>query len=267
MAERNVGSVKQVIRCLLMEREMGKESWPSVLPEASFFLNNVKNSTTKISPHMLTYGRQPRTPTDLWAETREMSGGSSPLEYLESLQERQESLTEEVITNEARSFESIKQRYDRGKRDTSIAPGDKVLLERGKKQDSLTTKFEGPYTVTGQRGANIQLDLPGGRKWYHANRCKRLEGKESWLAQTKDPVTIDGNVNEDSLETGFGGEPDEIGGENQEPTPQEAETEITYSRYGRRHKPPKHPDFIPWSQIPEEDMTQDQSFDSFVGDD
>ena len=33
-----------------------------------------------------------------------------------------------------------------------------MLLERGKKQDSLAMKFEGPSRVIGQRGANIQLD-------------------------------------------------------------------------------------------------------------
>ena len=87
MAERNVGSVKQVIRCLLMGREMGKDSWPSVLPEVSFVLNNVRNSTTKISPHMITYGRKPRAPTDIWAEHRDASSDSLG-EYFKSLQER-----------------------------------------------------------------------------------------------------------------------------------------------------------------------------------
>ena len=134
-----------------------------------------------------------------------------------------------------------------------------VLLERGKKQDSLVTKFEGPYGVTGQRGANIQLDRPRGRKWYHANRCKRLERNESWHAKTRNPVTTDGKVNEESetIEDNSGEEPDEKSGEDQDPTPLEADTEITYSRYGRRHKLKKYSDFIPWSQIPEDQMTQE----------
>ena len=257
MVERNVGSVKQVIRCLLMEREMGKESWPSVLSEVSFVLNNVRNSTTKISPHMITYGRQPRVPTDLWAEHRDASSDSLG-EYFKSLQERQESLTDIVTTNEARSFANTKERYDRGKRYTRVAPGDMVLRERGK-QDSLATKFERPYRVTGQRGANIQLDRPGGRKWYHANRCKRLEKNESWLAQTRNLVTTDGKINEEPepIEDNSGEEPDEKSGEDQDPTPPEADTESTYSHYGRRHKPKKYSDFIPWSQIPENQMAQE----------
>ena len=65
MAERNIGTAKQVIRSLLMEREMEKGAWPSVLPEASFLMNNVKNTTTRMSPHMITFGRQPRALTDL----------------------------------------------------------------------------------------------------------------------------------------------------------------------------------------------------------
>ena len=35
MAERNIGMVKQVIRCLQLDRRLSKESWPSLLTEVS----------------------------------------------------------------------------------------------------------------------------------------------------------------------------------------------------------------------------------------
>ena len=39
MAERNIGMVKQVIRCLQLDRRLLKGSWPSLLTEAPFHFN------------------------------------------------------------------------------------------------------------------------------------------------------------------------------------------------------------------------------------
>ena len=62
MAERHIGFVKQVIRCLILERDLEKGSWPSVLPEVTFYCNSLDNASSKVSPHMLAFGRQPRSP-------------------------------------------------------------------------------------------------------------------------------------------------------------------------------------------------------------
>ena len=66
MAERNIGLVKQVIRCLIMERQLQKGRWPSILTEVSFHIYNMENATSRISPRLLTFGREPRSPLDAW---------------------------------------------------------------------------------------------------------------------------------------------------------------------------------------------------------
>ena len=45
MAEQGIGAVKQTLRCLLLDRKMEPASWPALLPEISFLLNNVSNAT------------------------------------------------------------------------------------------------------------------------------------------------------------------------------------------------------------------------------
>ena len=65
MAERGIGAVKQTLRCLLLDRKMEPASWLALLPEISFLLNSVSNASTKLSPHILTYGREPRAPKNL----------------------------------------------------------------------------------------------------------------------------------------------------------------------------------------------------------
>ena len=64
MAERGIGTVKQTVRCLLQEK-MEQASWPVLRPEVSFLLNNVSNASTKLFPYMLTFVREPKTPTDV----------------------------------------------------------------------------------------------------------------------------------------------------------------------------------------------------------
>ena len=66
MAERNIGTVKQVISCMLFDRKLPKGTWPALMTEVSFYMNTMENATTQMAPHMLTYGRVPRSPTDAW---------------------------------------------------------------------------------------------------------------------------------------------------------------------------------------------------------
>ena len=177
MAERNIGTAKQLICSLLMERKMEKGAWVSVLPEVSFLMNNVRNTTTKVSPHMITFGRQPRAPTDLTSTNAGTIEGSTQ-DYWEPLQDVQKELTKTMLSNEDKTFAETKKRYDRGKRLTNIKPGDEILLEAVKRENSLLAKFEGPYKVRGQRGANVLVELPRENKWYHTDRCKRFERNE-----------------------------------------------------------------------------------------
>ena len=59
MAERHIGLVKQVIRCLQADRHLPKASWPGLLTKVSFHINGMKNGTSRQSPHILTLDANP----------------------------------------------------------------------------------------------------------------------------------------------------------------------------------------------------------------
>ena len=94
MAERNAGFVKQVILCFLLDKRMPKGSWPCLLPEVSFHCNSMINAASKVSPFILTYGRQPHSPIDLWCENMQPSELNSHGEYLGTLKKKQYELQE-----------------------------------------------------------------------------------------------------------------------------------------------------------------------------
>ena len=66
MSERNIGLVKQVIRCLQLDRQLPKGSWSGLLAEVSFHINNMENATSRVSPHLLHLGRESLSPLDSW---------------------------------------------------------------------------------------------------------------------------------------------------------------------------------------------------------
>ena len=62
LVERAIGQAKQVARCLTLDRNLPKESWPDILPEVAFYCNNAENSSTKFSPQQLMFGSNPYHP-------------------------------------------------------------------------------------------------------------------------------------------------------------------------------------------------------------
>ena len=64
LAERSIGSVKQVMRCLLEDRKMLQGDWPHVLAEVTFTCNSLKSSSTGRSPHEIFYGEELRSSLD-----------------------------------------------------------------------------------------------------------------------------------------------------------------------------------------------------------
>ena len=88
MAERNIGFIKQVIMCLMLDRQLDKGSWPALLSEASFYCNCMPNASSKVSPYELTYGRQPRSPIDISCKKLVHGSQNSHGEYLDSLKRK-----------------------------------------------------------------------------------------------------------------------------------------------------------------------------------
>ena len=166
MAERHIGFVKQTIRCLMLERDLEKGSWPSLLPEATFYCNNLDNASSKVSPHMLAFGRQPRAPIDMLITADNSDPPNS--QYLQRLVEKKEELIEIARRNHGDSRRVAKKNYDKSKKtsDSDITRGDWVLIKKEQRTNSLDVKFEGPFEVLERRGVIIKLPVAEVRSGY-----------------------------------------------------------------------------------------------------
>ena len=176
MAERNIGFVKQVTLCLMLDRQ---------LSEVAFHCNCMPNASSKVSPFLLTYGRQPRSPIDAWCRGMEPNERNSHGEYLDLLQRKQAELNALARENIGRNLDRSRQRQNERRVSSGVTKGDFVMLRNDARHDSLDPRYDGPFEVTDRRGPDVKLDIRRevrdrtGRqqtrhrnKWAHLDRCK-----------------------------------------------------------------------------------------------
>ena len=159
MAERNIGLVKQVIRYLQEDRHLSKGSWPGLLTEVSFHINAMKNATSRLSPQLLTFGREPRSPLDSWCDHLKADEQNSHNEYLQSLTKKAEELRSIAQMNIERNLANARERYNEGKVSANVKRGDRVMLKRNMVQDALAPRYDEPFEVLDRSGPDIKLQI------------------------------------------------------------------------------------------------------------
>ena len=175
MAERNIGLVKQVIRCLLTDRKLSKGSWPGVLTEVSFHINSMDNATTRLSTHLFHFGREPASSLYLWCSNLGVSERKCQGEYLETLRMKRLELREIAIENSKRNLAEARRRYNANKKESDLGKGDRVMLRRSAIQDSLSPspRFSGPFEVLEIKGPDVKLQLRRMNKWVHLDNVTK----------------------------------------------------------------------------------------------
>ena len=277
MAERNIGLVKQVIRCLQMDRQLPKGSWPKLLSEVSFHINGMVNNTSRFSPHMLHFGHEPLSPIDSWCQHLGEGKKNSHGEYLQALKRKQEELKELAAENIKKNLSSARRRHNKGRVEADIRAGDEVMLRRNAVGDSLTEKYHGPFRVLERRGPDVKVRLDRRDNWVHMDNVKKyvrnnpeamhientLEGgmvNTTDVGGEGDSLTMDANLAGAVMEQGFVETSENSGSQPLEPIGRNSNScedsncsieeipVIDYPRYpGRNRKPPKYlKDYTTW---------------------
>ncbi|KAI6650044.1 Retrovirus-related Pol polyprotein from transposon 17.6 [Oopsacas minuta] len=223
LVERSIGLVKQVARCLTLDRQLPKESWPDILPEVAFYCNNTQNASTKLSAQLLMTGRQPLSPIDAILSRRKWTEELSHSQQVERLQQLSSELKCLAAENDRISRMDRNFSRNQGTRLHPFAKDDLVLETNERCKDSLDPKYKGPYTVLDVRGANVKIKKKGKLKWIHVSRCKLF--KEGAQLSNNSSVVVQAAVAE-------GPEGNDSGREEQvdascEPIGQEPSTDTT----------------------------------------
>ena len=85
-AERNIRSVREIFRTLLLDFELPQNQWERLIPSVIFALNTSISNTTKCIPYEVLYGRKPVLPIDLVMNSNiESFKAGTPEEYISDL--------------------------------------------------------------------------------------------------------------------------------------------------------------------------------------
>lgn len=167
-----------MMRCLLQEKEIAMDSWPSLLPQVGYSLNSIPNASTGFTPYRIMFGVDPKplSLAALGAETQDCN--YSVLEWVKEMEHMGGCVKEEVEENLEIARGRMKRAYDRGKTESKVSAGDLVLLRKHNRKSGLEQCYKGPYSVLSRKGPNVLINQDSkGRnieKWVHLNQCKRF---------------------------------------------------------------------------------------------
>ena len=202
-------------------------------------------------PHLLTFGRGPSSPLDLWCKHLNEGETNTHGEYLTTLKQKKTELARIASGNIETNLQKARDRYNANKTESNIARGDKVMLRRNKTEDSLAPRFAGPFEVLQRNGPNVKLRLTRRDKWMHLDHVKEYLGSSPSLVpitpSVNEPATPDAGTHETGQHGTHSGssEWEDSTQEDGEVATNDSSTAGPDRRYPERERrPPLHPSRI-----------------------
>ena len=113
--ERGIQAIKQMMRCMLEERQVAKDSWPTMLPEVCYIMNSIPNKSTGFTPYRVMYGVDPKHLSAAYLELSTREGYDSVLDRVAELEFMEDIISYEVGENLTQARANLKNSFDKGK--------------------------------------------------------------------------------------------------------------------------------------------------------
>ena len=170
------------MRCMLEDRELDRDAWPSILQEASYEINSMHCASTGYSLSLQNYAWN-RTMTtcyySLWLQNKPTH--VSIEDWCEETRNRLIETIRNARINLNEAQERMKEGYDVGKATADVDTDDLVLLKNQPRTSGLDPCYVDPYQVIHRKGVNVELQVDEKRKLVHLNRCKVFKQPEQEL--------------------------------------------------------------------------------------
>ena len=126
-AERNIRSIREMLRTALLEFELPQNQWTTILPGVIFALNTSVSSATRCSPYEVIFGRLPILPIDLVFGTPESFASTpTPQEYVKDVRLQLRDILTQVNENLEISRKKMMDQYNRRIHFHDYKPNDMV---------------------------------------------------------------------------------------------------------------------------------------------
>jgi hypothetical protein len=174
-----------------------QNNWDELLPGIEHAYNSSVHATTGESPFMLTYGKAPRTLSDLVILPSKTS-----VETVTEFVTRMQDMAVKAKSVIEAANKSAEQYSNKARRDHQFGVGDKVLLStkyflpdafRNRKK-KLAAKFAGPYEITKVVSpVAFRIKMPPGTKAhdvFHASMLKPYLGDSTSWRTPPEPIPV-----------------------------------------------------------------------------
>ena len=131
-AERSIRSIREILRSVLLDRNIEQHKWRSVLPEVVFSLNTSLSSATNAVPYDVVFGRQAILPQDLTLGLRDnhtLRDATTAEEYAKDVSFGLNKTFQTVLRNLHINREKMHKKYNKNLRVRPFQEGDKVWLK------------------------------------------------------------------------------------------------------------------------------------------
>ena len=152
-AERNIRSVKEMLRSILLQRKAPQSKWRTFLPELVFALNTSLSKATKCIPYNVVFGRSARLPIDILFnhDNTQFNDDTAPTDYAEERSFILKDIFEVVLKNLQLNSEKMQAQYNKNIRFHDYREGDRVWLSvkyyKTGENRKLSPRRRGPWTV------------------------------------------------------------------------------------------------------------------------
>jgi hypothetical protein len=181
--ERFHGTLKSMLKKVIHSKP---KAWHRYLPALLFACRELPSESTGFSPFELMYGRTPRGPiallADSWSQTKEDDTGKPVYTYLFELKNIIAEACEVATQNSTQSARRSKTYFDKKAKPRTFNIDDEVLILLPTDSNKLLMTWSGPFRVTECLHPDYRIDVRGRLKIFHANMLKKYLRREETAA-------------------------------------------------------------------------------------
>ena len=261
-AERNIRSVRELLRSALLSKRLSEDKWRRLLPGLVFALNSSVSKATKTVPYSVVFGRQPTLPVDVLFGTTSATTNRdavSPEDYSEEVGMSLEQLWGTVRTHLETSKRDMVTRYNKNLRFHDYQPGEKVWLKAdviNPGENKLAPKRSGPWTVVEKmpNGVNFRIsnEDSGVTKVVHHDKLKIVRTSSVAGSTSQEPDVERRGDSEGSTSSAASSVHSDYSPSDSSGTDSSVEEPVVGHRYPARNRTNRViPGAIPWDAVPD----------------
>ena len=210
-AERNIRSVREILRSSLLSKGLNENKWRKLLPGLVFALNCSVSKATKAVPYTVVFGRPPTLAVDVLFGTSSSSickDSVTASEYSEEVGMSLKLIWETVRKHLEISKQDMISRYNRNLRVNDYQPGAQVWLKTdviNSGENKLAPKRSGPWVVLRKMLNGVTFEITnkvsGVTKIVHHDKLKPVRKKSKEAPPASDEPDTDTDSNSTSGES------------------------------------------------------------------